>query len=60
MNFSKLTEGLSDFDINNLDLKSAGSWPLLIKIIVWLIVLGVVIFLGYYLRLNDMNDQLQV
>jgi len=59
MNFSKLTEGLSDFDINNLDFRSAGTWPLLVKLIVWLIVLGVVIFLGYYLRLNDMNDQLE-
>lgn len=58
MNVSELTEGLKDFDINDLDINSAGSWPLIIKIIVWAIVLSLVIFLGYYLKLNDMNAKL--
>ncbi len=59
MNLSELTEGLKDFDINDLDINSAGSWPLIIKIIVWAIVLSIVVFLGYYLKLNDMNAQLE-
>ncbi len=59
MNVSELTEGLKDFDINDLDINSAGSWPLIIKIIVWAIVLSLVIFLGYYLKLNDMNAKLE-
>ncbi len=59
MNLSELTEGLKDFDINDLDINSAGSWPLIIKMIVWAIVLSVVVFLGYYLKLNDMNAQLE-
>ena len=53
MNVSDLTEGLKDFDINDLDFKRAGSWPILVKIIVWGLVLAVVIFLGYYLHLNE-------
>lgn len=57
MNVSGLTEGLKDFDINDLDFKSAGSWPLAIKLIVWVLVLAVVVFLGYYLHLNDMLDE---
>lgn len=59
MNVSELTEGLRDFDVNDLDINNAGSWPLLIKIIVWVIVLSIVIFLGYYLKLNDMNTRLE-
>ncbi|MCF7982584.1 MAG: type 4a pilus biogenesis protein PilO [Pseudomonadales bacterium] len=58
MNLSELTEGLRDFDINDLDFNNAGNWPLLVKLFVWVLVLGVVIFLGYYLRLNDMNSTL--
>lgn len=57
MNVSELTEGLKDFDINDLDFNSAGTWPLAVKIIVWVLVLAVVIFLGYYLHLNDMLDE---
>lgn len=59
MRLAELTEGLRDFDLNDLDVNNAGSWPLLVKIIVWVLVLGVVIFLGYYLRLNDMNTSLE-
>lgn len=59
MNVSELTEGLRDFDVNDLDFNNAGSWPLLVKLIVWVLVLAVVIFLGYYLRLNDMNSVLE-
>ena len=58
MNVTELTDGLKDFDVNDLDFNDAGSWPLLIKLIVWAIVLGLVIFLGYYLRLNDLQDSL--
>lgn len=57
MNVSELTAGLKDFDVNDLDFKSAGSWPLAVKLIVWVLVLGVVIFLGYYLHLNDKLDE---
>lgn len=57
MNVSELTAGLKDFDINDLDFKSAGSWPLAVKLIVWVLVLGIVIFLGYYLHLNDKLDE---
>lgn len=59
MNVSELTEGLRDFDVNDLDFNNAGSWPLLVKLIVWVLVLAVVIFLGYYLRLNEMNSLLE-
>jgi type IV pilus assembly protein PilO len=57
VNFSELTDGLKDFDINDLDFKNAGSWPVLVKVVVWALVLGIVIFLGYYLHLNDKLDE---
>lgn len=60
MNVSGLTEGLKDFDINDLDFKRAGSWPVAIKIIVWVLVLAIVIFLGYYFHLNDLLAEREV
>ena len=60
MNVSGLTEGLKDFDINDLDFKSAGTWPVAIKVIVWGLVLAIVIFLGYYFHLNDMLAEREV
>jgi len=60
VNVSGLTEGLKDFDINDLDFKSAGTWPVAIKIIVWGLVLAVVIFLGYYFHLNDLLAEREV
>jgi|TARA_B110000495_G_C22901058_1_gene525799 type IV pilus assembly protein PilO len=60
VNVSGLTEGLKDFDINDLDFKSAGTWPVAIKVIVWGLVLAIVIFLGYYFHLNDMLAEREV
>jgi len=57
--FSNLTDGLRDFDINDLDFNNAGSWPLLIRVIVWIVVLSLVVFLGYYFYLNDKLDTLE-
>lgn len=53
MNISGLTEGMKDFDVNDLDFNNAGAWPTLIKFIVWVIVFGLVVFGGYYFHLND-------
>lgn len=58
MNFSELIEDLRDFDINDLDYANAGTWPIAIKLIVWAIVLGLVIFLGHYLHLNELQERL--
>jgi type IV pilus assembly protein PilO len=53
VNISGLTEGMKDFDVNDLDFNNAGAWPTLIKFIVWVIVFGLVVFGGYYFHLND-------
>jgi len=53
VNISGLTEGMKDFDINDLDFNNAGAWPALIKFIFWAIVFGLVVFAGYYFHLND-------
>ncbi len=58
MNFSGLVEELRDFDINDLDYTNAGAWPIAIKAIVWAIILGLVVFLGYYLHLNELQERL--
>ena len=60
MSLSGLTEGLKDFDVNDLDFNNAGSWPVLVKLIVWSIVLGLVIFSGYHFHLNDKLAYLEI
>ena len=47
-------QSLRDLDFNDLTLDTVGSWPIIIKIIVWLILFGVVGFLGYNYHLKAM------
>lgn len=58
MNLSELADGLRDFDVNSLELTNAGSWPIAVKMIAWVLVLGVVVFLGHYLHLNELQEGL--
>ncbi len=54
---------LQGVELNELDLNNIGDWPWAFKAIVIAIVLGVVIFLGWYLNwsnLVDQRDRLQV
>ena len=51
--FRKLNEGDLDLDLENI-----GSWPMPAKVVACIFVFGVVLFLGYYLHLSDLNDTL--
>jgi type IV pilus assembly protein PilO len=51
-------EELKGFDINELDLESMGTWPVLVKIIVWLIAFAAVMIAGYQYVVADMQVQL--
>jgi type IV pilus assembly protein PilO len=49
---------LQEFDINDLDLDNIGSWPIVVKIIVWVIVLVAVLVLGYLYHVEGLQNTL--
>jgi type IV pilus assembly protein PilO len=58
MSLQDTLEQLKEFDVNNIDFEKIGVWPLPAKIFVCLL-LVVVMFAGaYYLKINDLNIEL--
>lgn len=55
-----LRDSLKGFDINNLDFKNPGGWPLPVMGLACLIVLIVVPLLGYQFYLSDIRANLEV
>ena len=57
---AKLQEiDLSDIDLNDLDFSTAGQWPTPVKAITGVAVFAVVLALGYFLVISDMQSTLQ-
>ncbi len=54
MSFSDSMESLKGFDINNLDFNNAGSWPGLVKLIVFVLLFGALTFGGYWFLVQDL------
>ncbi len=52
-------QSLRKIDVADLDLNNLGSWPAPVKFITGVILLAVVLALGYYLHLQDMQVQLE-
>jgi type IV pilus assembly protein PilO len=49
---------LQEFDLNDLDLQNIGSWPLPVKVIVWVLVLAGVVTLGYMYHIKGLQEKL--
>ncbi|MEM1110769.1 MAG: type 4a pilus biogenesis protein PilO [Pseudomonadota bacterium] len=49
---------LQEFDLNDLDLDSVGSWPTPIKVIIWIALLVGVLAAGYYYDIKGLQEQL--
>ncbi len=49
---------LKNFDVNNIDFEKIGVWPLPAKIVVIIILVMLVFFLTYYLKISDLNQSL--
>lgn len=47
-------------DINNLDAKNYGSWPMPIKFVSTLLLFFVVLVAGYFMKIRPANDELDV
>ena len=58
MAIQDLVKELDGFDINDLDFENVGSWPTLVKIIVWVFVFSAVLALGYFQDISDLQTQL--
>ena len=58
MSLQESLDGLKGLKSSDLTLDKAGSWPLLIKIIVGVVLLCGVLFLGYQLHLSELQAQL--
>jgi type IV pilus assembly protein PilO len=49
---------LREFDLGDLDFDNVGSWPALIKALVWLVLLIAVLVGGYYYHVEDLQLEL--
>lgn len=58
-NFKELLEKLSQIDLNEIDLKNAGSWPKAGKIAAWSVAVIVTAIIGYLLYLSPKFSQLE-
>lgn len=55
MAFEDTMRSLREFDINDLDLDSVGSWPYPIKLFIYVVILAAVIVGGYYYHIEDLQ-----
>ena len=59
MAMADLLESLRDFDLDQLnDLDSIGSWPLAVKVIIWLLIFIGALALGYFLHVTELQKEL--
>jgi type IV pilus assembly protein PilO len=58
MAFQDAIKDLQDFDLNNLDFDNIGSWPIAVKIIIWVLVFIGLLFAGYNYHVSPLQEQL--
>ena len=49
---------LREFDINSLDFDNVGSWPVPVKLFIWLVLFAIVLTAGYYYHIEGLQAQL--
>jgi len=58
MAFEDTMRSLREFDINSLDFDNVGSWPMPVKLFIWIVLLLAVLAAGYYYYIEDLQIQL--
>ena len=53
-------QALNEFDLADLDMENIGSWPLVLKGIVLILLFILLLVAGFYLHVDDLNIQLAV
>jgi type IV pilus assembly protein PilO len=56
--FEDTMRSLREFDFASLDFDNVGSWPVPIKVAIWVLLLVAVLTLGYYYHIQDMQTEL--
>lgn len=59
MSVESTLEQLKNFDLNDIDFNRVGVWPLPGKIFLCILLAALILFLGYYLKVSDLQDQLE-
>lgn len=52
-------EQIKNFDANNIDFDKMGVWPVPAKVFVLILLVVVIFALTYYLKISDLNDELE-
>jgi type IV pilus assembly protein PilO len=52
-------KSLREINLSDLTLDNVGSWPMPVKVVVWVLVFGLVCFLGWNYHLKDLRTQLE-
>ena len=60
MAFSDVLQELKEFDVNDLDFDSVGTWPVAIKAIIWVAIFAAVLALGYFYVISDLQKNLEM
>ena len=59
MNLDSLKSAFSGFDVNDLDFATAGSWPIGVKVVTYLIAFGAIVAAGLHFYVDDKNSDLE-
>ena len=58
-NFQDILESLQNFDTDQLnDINAVGSWPMAVKVIIWLIVFIGALVAGYFVHVTNLQTEL--
>jgi type IV pilus assembly protein PilO len=58
MAFEDTMRSLREFELGDLDLDNVGSWPVAVKVLIWLVLLIAVLVGGYYYHIEGLQLQL--
>lgn len=59
MAVSDSVQALKDFDLSDLNLENIGSWPQVVKFVIWGLAFVLMLVAGYYFYISDLNMQLE-
>tara|TARA_R110000823_G_scaffold125385_9_gene252132 strand:+ start:6336 stop:6953 length:618 start_codon:yes stop_codon:yes gene_type:complete len=58
MTFEEIVRSLRDFDVSDLDFDNVGSWPIAVKVIIWVFLLIALLVGGYYYHIQGLQETL--
>jgi type IV pilus assembly protein PilO len=58
MAFQDVVAELKEFDVNDMDFENVGSWPMVVKAIIWVLVFIAVLIAGYFYDIADLQKKL--